>query len=429
MFLLSHMLKKFIRKGTLRIHDADGKLYSFGDETEPVVTLRFHDKSLAFKIFKNPELHTGEAYMDGTLTFEDSGVYDLLTLFGMNRHSLGSYPLQNVLRKVWKAFRTLQQHNPAKKSQQDVAHHYDLSRRLYELFLDEDLQYSCAYFLSPQDSLEEAQANKKRHIAAKLRLQDGQKILDIGCGWGGMALYLASLAEVEVTGVTLSKEQLEVARARAKELGLDHRVKFELQDYRHLEGPFDRIVSVGMFEHVGVGHYDEFFTKVKSLLSDDGLALIHSIGHMSPPGTTGPWIRKYIFPGGYSPSLSEVCAATERAYLWVTDVEVLRMHYADTLKAWRDRFEANRAEIEEIYDARFCRMWEFYLISAEMAFRRGSSMVLQIQLSKECLATPITRDYMHEAEARLPAPFKAPDSASRQGSAAREAAELEKLDA
>ena len=396
MLLLSHMLKKFITVGTLNIIDASGKRHEFGDTTQPSVTLRFHNKSLPRKLFLNPELHTGEAYMDGTLTFDGGGVYELLTLFGMNRKSLGTYPLQKALRKVWKAFRKLQQHNPAKKSQSNVAHHYDLSRKLYELFLDDDMQYSCAYFKTPEDTLEEAQLNKKQHIADKLHIKDGQKILDIGCGWGGMALYLASLADVQVLGVTLSKEQLAHAKERAKAMGLEHRVKFELMDYRHVKGPFDRIVSVGMFEHVGVGHYDEFFAKMKALLTEDGIALLHSIGHISPPGTTGPWLRKYIFPGGYSPALSEVFASTERNYLWISDMEVLRLHYAETLKAWHKRFEKNRAEIAELYDERFCRMWEFYLISCEMAFRRGSAMVFQLQMAKTPTAAPLVREYANQ---------------------------------
>ena len=398
MFLLSHMLKKFIRKGSLQIIDADQKTFIFGNGTAPFVVLRFHDKKLPLKLFLNPELRAGEAYMDGSMTFETGGVYDLLTLFGLNRTALGSYPLQSLLRKIWKALRGLQQYNPVKKSKQNVAHHYDLSKRLYELFLDKDLQYSCAYFKSPQDTLEQAQENKKEHIAAKLHLKKGQKVLDIGCGWGGLALYLARHADVEVLGVTLSTEQLDVARARAKDMKLDHRVRFELMDYRDVSGSFDRIVSVGMFEHVGAGHYDEFFAKVKELLTDDGIALLHSIGHMSPPGTTSPWIRKYIFPGGYSPALSETFAATERNYLWVSDVEILRLHYAETLKAWRERFEKNRAEIASLYDERFCRMWEFYLISAEMVFRQGSSMVFQMQLAKDRAAAPLVRVYENDIE-------------------------------
>jgi len=296
--------------------------------------------------------------------------------------------------------RTFQQRNPVGKAQQNVSHHYDLSRKLYELFLDEDLQYSCAYFLSPDDSLETAQENKKRHLAAKLGLQPGQRVLDIGCGWGGLALDLAGRADIEVLGVTLSEEQHRVATESAEKRGLASRVRFELRDYREVEGRFDRIVSVGMFEHVGVGSYDEFFGKVFDLLADDGHALLHSIGHMSPPGTASPWLRKYIFPGAYSPALSEVFAATERQHLWVSDVEVLRVHYADTMVEWNRRFQRNRKRIAEIYDERFCRMWEFYLISVETMFRTGAQMVFQMQLARTREAAPLSRDYMFDAERR-----------------------------
>jgi cyclopropane-fatty-acyl-phospholipid synthase len=279
-----------------------------------------------------------------------------------------------------------------------VAHHYDLSRELYELFLDEDMQYSCAYFENGDETLEEAQEKKKRHIAAKLKLAPGQRILDIGCGWGGMALYLAQHEDLEVLGVTLSEEQHKVACERAEALGLSHRVSFELRDYREVQGSFDRIVSVGMFEHVGVTRYDEFFKHVYDLLTDDGLAVLHSIGHMSPPSVASPWLRKYIFPGAYSPSLSEVFAATERQHLWVSDLEVLRVHYADTLVEWNKRFQANRNRIAEIYDERFCRMWEFYLLSAETMFRTGAQMVFQVQLARTRDAASLTRDSIFKTE-------------------------------
>lgn len=391
MFLLSHMLTRFIRRGSLTIIDAEGVSHHFGDGTGEAVQLRFHDPKLPNKLFRNPELVTGEAYMDGTLTFDQGNVYALLALFGQNRSSAQSYPWQRMLRAAWRSVRRIRQYNPIGKAQQNVAHHYDLSRKLYALFLDEDLQYSCAYFKSEHDALEKAQENKKAHIAEKLYLKDGQRVLDIGCGFGGMALYLAKQADIHITGITLSSEQLDVARARAKAEGLQERVQFELIDYRKITGQFDRIVSVGMFEHVGVTHYDTFFSTLKSLLTDDGIALLHSIGHVSPPGTTSPWIRKYIFPGGYAPAMSEVFTATERNYLWVSDVEILRLHYAETLRHWRERFEANRAEIESMYDARFGRMWEFYLSSCEMVFRQGSSMVFQLQLASKRDAVPLTR--------------------------------------
>jgi len=398
MFLLSNLLSRFVKNGTLRIIDSSGKVHEFKGTPEPLATIRLHEDDLPLKLFRNPELYLGEGYMDGTIVPVDGTISDFLGLFSINRGSLASYPLQKVIRKITRLLRAVNQHNPIGKAQQNVAHHYDLSRELYELFLDKDLQYSCAYFLSPDDTIETAQANKRRHIIAKLKLEPGQKVLDIGCGWGGLAFEIAQRADVEVMGVTLSKEQLTVATDRAKTLGLDDRVRFELLDYRHVTGRFDRIVSIGMFEHVGVVRYDEFFNKMFNLLTDSGFALLHSIGHMSPPGSSGPWLRKYIFPGGYSPALSEVCAATERQHLWVTDVEVLRLHYAETLVEWNKRFQENREKIAGIYDERFCRMWEFYLICAEAVFRTGAGMVFQMQLSRTRDAAPLSRDYMFDTE-------------------------------
>ncbi len=398
MSLLSNMLGRFIQTGTLRLIDANGEVIEFKGTDEPVVTVRMTDPDLPLKLFRNPDLYAGEAYMDGTMVFEDSTLKDFLGLFSLNRRSMASYPLQKILRKTWRLLRGIQQHNPIGKAQQNVAHHYDLSAELYKLFLDKDMQYSCAYFENGDETLEQAQEKKKRHIAAKLNLKDGQRILDIGCGWGGLALDLASRANVEVLGATLSEEQLKIAQERAEKAGLSDRVKFQLIDYRELEGPFDRIVSVGMFEHVGATRYDEFFKHVYSLLTEDGFALLHSIGHMSPPSTTSPWIRKYIFPGGYSPALSEVCAATEREHLWISDIEVLRVHYADTLAEWNKRFQKNRDKIAALYDERFCRMWEFYLTTCEMTFRTGPQMVFQMQLSRTRDATGLTRDHMFEAE-------------------------------
>jgi cyclopropane-fatty-acyl-phospholipid synthase len=398
MKLLSHMLRRFIRKGTLRVIDPDGQTIEFIGTDEPVATIKIHDPSLPLKIFRNPELHAGEAYMNGTLTFEGCSVEDFLGVFSINRATIANYPLHSVLRRLSKIVRAVQQYNPIGKAQQNVAHHYDLSAEMYRLFLDEDMQYSCAYFENGDESLEEAQEKKKRHLAAKLRLEDGQRILDIGCGWGGLALDLARRADVEILGVTLSEEQHRIAVERAKASGMSDRVRFELRDYREVTDHFDRIVSVGMFEHVGVTRYDEFFGRVYDLLVDDGLAVLHSIGHMSPPSTASPWLRKYIFPGAYSPALSEVFAATERQHLWVSDVEVLRVHYADTLVEWNRRFQQNRARIAELYDERFCRMWEFYLISAETMFRTGAQMVFQMQLARTRDAGLLTRDYIFETE-------------------------------
>jgi cyclopropane-fatty-acyl-phospholipid synthase len=364
--------------------------------------MRLHDRALIWRLVLNPELAAGEAYMDGTLTFENGGVAEFLRLFARNRYHLADHPVQVQMQKLRLALRRF--HNRRinrQKAQKNVAHHYDLNRELYELFLDRDMQYSCAYFIDPEDTLEQAQAQKKRHIAAKLQLADGQRILDIGCGWGGMALYLAQCADVEVLGITLSTEQLDLAMQRAEAAGLADRVKFELKDYRELDGTFDRIVSVGMFEHVGTANYWDFFAQINRLLDPDGVALLHSIGHMSPPSTASPWLDKYIFPGGYSPALSEVLTAVEPNQLWVTDIEVLRVHYAQTLEEWNRRFQANRARIAEIYDERFCRMWEFYLISCAQMFRTGAQMVFQMQLAHKRDAVPLTRNYMFENERRL----------------------------
>jgi cyclopropane-fatty-acyl-phospholipid synthase len=418
-FPLSHMLKSFVRVGTLKVIDAAGIEHVFAGTTEgPNVTMRLSDRSLYTKLFFNPELHAGEAYMDGRLTFENSGLRDFLTLFSVNRVALGSYPLQKVLRRISRARRAIQQANPIGKARENVAHHYDLGNDFYALFLDEGMQYSCAYFLDDTDSLETAQQNKLRLIASKLNLKPGLKVLDIGSGWGDLALYLAAMEDVSVTGVTLSREQYALSNEKAQRAGLSDRVRFELRDYREHDDRYDRIVSVGMFEHVGVGHYGEFFDKINELLNDDGVMLLHSIGHMSPPGTASPWLRKYIFPGAYSPALSEVFEAVEQKSLWVTDLEFLRLHYAKTLNHWYKRFEANRAKIAEMYDERFCRMWEFYLISAEAMFRTGSQMVFHMQLARKRDAVPIVRDYITDvqrsyievehARMRLPASVELP---------------------
>jgi cyclopropane-fatty-acyl-phospholipid synthase len=409
MRLLNYAMQRFVTTGTLRIIDADGKLHEYGTTPGPNVTIRLTDRRLHHSLFFNPELRAGEAYMDGTLVIEEGSLRDLLLLFALNRSNLRSQPLQKLLRAGYKKFRGLAQRNVAAKARKNVAHHYDLSNELYRLFLDEDMQYSCAYFLSPTDSLETAQRNKLRHIAAKLALKPGQKVLDIGSGWGGMAMYLAEAVQVDVTGVTLSVEQHELATKRARERGLSDRVRFELKDYRHVTGKFDRIVSVGMFEHVGIGHYREFFDKVSNLLTDDGVALLHAIGRKGGPGSTGAWIRKYIFPGGYSPALSETMAAIEGARLWVTDIEVLRLHYAETLLEWERRFQKNRGKITALYDERFTRMWEFYLIVSEFSFRFGNHMVFQIQLAKKVDTLPLNRGYMADAEAALPALMPASD--------------------
>ncbi|MBP2550027.1 cyclopropane-fatty-acyl-phospholipid synthase [Neorhizobium galegae] len=399
MFPLSHMMKSFIRKGRLTVIDAEGKSHVFAGTPGIEVTMRLTDPKLYKSLMFNPELAAGEAYMDGTMRFEQgSTLRDFLQLFSVNRLSLGSYPLQKVLRAIKMKFRKRQQSNRKGEAQENVAHHYDLGNDFYKLFLDKNMLYSCAYFRDPAETLEEAQRNKLRLLAAKLCLKPGMKVLDIGCGWGDLALYLATLENVEVTGVTLSKEQQALASKRAQEAGLSDRVRFELKDYRNVKEQFDRIVSVGMFEHVGVHHYDEFFKKLNALMPDDGLAVIHSIGHMSPPGMASPWLRKYIFPGAYSPALSEVFEVVEQNSLWVTDLEFLRLHYAETLRHWTERFEANRDQVIALYDERFARMWEFYLISAEMMFRTGSQLVFHMQLSRRRDAAPIVRDYVTDQQ-------------------------------
>ena len=393
--LLQRLLDALVVTGTLTLIDAKGKRHSASGAPGPEVTLRLHDPALNRSLFFDPTLRAGEAYMDGSLTVEDGDIYDFLALAVMN---LGQRELWSR-HGLWRLLtRRIAQVNTQAKSRHNVAHHYDLSDTLYDLFLDRDRQYSCAYYVSPEDSLESAQDNKKRHIAAKLALKPQSRVLDIGSGWGGLALYLAQVSDAHVTGVTLSTEQLEVARSRAKESALTERVEFRLQDYRDVSGRFDRIVSVGMFEHVGVGHYREFFDKAHDLLSEDGVMLLHTIGRSFGPGATNPWLRKYIFPGGYVPALSEVLPAIERSGLHVTDIEILRLHYAETLKAWRARFNANRARVAEIYDERFCRMWEFYLAGCEANFRFGGIAVFQIQLSKRLNSVPLTRDYIAEWE-------------------------------
>jgi cyclopropane-fatty-acyl-phospholipid synthase len=401
MFPLDRMLAGFVRTGSLTVTDADGRSHVFAGAPGPAVHMRLTDPSLYWKLFLNPELHAGEAYMDGRMSFPGSSLRDFLTLFSLNRGALAGQRHQAALRRVSRALKRFHQANPIGVAQRNVAHHYDLGNAFYRLFLDRDMFYSCAYFRDPGDSLEAAQIAKCRLIAAKLCLRPGQRVLDVGSGWGGLARYLARVADVEVLGVTLSREQHALAVERAAAEGLERRLRFELRDYRQLEGPFDRIVSVGMFEHVGVGHYPEFFAKMRELLAPDGVMLLHSIGKMSPPGTASPWLRKYIFPGAYSPALSEVFPAVEANGLWVTDLEFLRLHYAYTLRCWADRFEANRAEVAAMYDERFCRMWEFYLISAEMMFRTGAQEVFHMQLARTRDAAHIVRDYMVEEQARL----------------------------
>jgi len=396
--LFASVLSRFIRIGRLAVIDAGGNRHLFEGRPGPSATVRLHDPSLHWRSLLRPRLYVPEAYMDGRLTIEEGSLYDFLDVLAVNDAEVRDGFAARLSETGRRAVRRVHQYNPVPRSRRNAAHHYDLSDQLYELFLDRDRQYSCAYFRGPDDDLETAQQNKKRHIAAKLLLRPGQKVLDIGCGWGGLALYLAESCDVEVTGLTLSEEQLKVAQRRSAAAGLADRVRFHLRDYREETGCYDRIVSVGMFEHVGVNHYPAYFAKLKQLLASDGVALLHSIGHMDGPGATNPWLRKYIFPGGYSPALSEVVPVVERARLWVTDIEILRLHYAETLRNWRARFEQNRERIRALYDERFCRMWETYLIGSELAFRRGGHLVFQMQLAKSVDTVPLTRDYMVDWE-------------------------------
>lgn len=399
MMLLPRLLRKVITKGRLTLIDPKGHTETFGGrEAGPEVTLRIHRASVDWRLFLNPELHAAEAYMDGDLDVESGNIYDLLEIFFVNKRHFDKNPSQMFWNGLARKVKRIRQHNPISRSRQNVKHHYDIGNDLYRMFLDPDLQYSCGYFPSGRETLEEAQVLKKRHIAAKLGISDGQRILDIGCGWGGMALYLASIADVEVTGVTLSEEQLKIASARAEEMGLSDRVQFKLLDYRDVTETFDRIVSVGMLEHVGAHHLGEYFVNVRDRLAPNGLALIHSISSKSPPGITGPFIRKYIFPGGYSPSLSETTAAIEKTGLWITDIETWRVHYGITLREWRNRFTENRDKVREMFDERFCRMWEFYLAACEGAFHYGSAMVFQAQLGRERDSAPLHRNYIGIAE-------------------------------
>jgi cyclopropane-fatty-acyl-phospholipid synthase len=394
-------LGKIIRTGNLEVETADGAMRTFGDGTGPRLGVRLADRGAELELLMNPALAPGELYMDGRLIVTRGSLYDVLEMGARNLAALDKMPLVKALNKARLAIRGLHQRNNHRRAKKNVASHYDLDQRLYDLFLDADRQYSCAYFERPGQSLDDAQAAKKRHLAAKLIVNDGASLLDIGCGFGGLALYLAGIAGANATGVTLSKEQFAVASERARRSGFADRLDFRLQDYRDVRETFDRIVSVGMFEHVGANRYDEFFQKVRGLLKDNGVMVLHSIGRNSVPGVTNPWIRKYIFPGGYIPSLSEVLPAIERAGLFVTDIEILRLHYADTLRAWRERFMARRGEALKMYDERFCRMWEFYLAGSETSFRIDGHMVFQIQLAKRQDAVPLTRDYIFEREVDL----------------------------
>jgi cyclopropane-fatty-acyl-phospholipid synthase len=403
MFLFDRLFRLLVRKGILTVIDADGRSRTYGSAVPEIapVTIRFTDHATPRRIARNPAMGAGEAYMDGRMIVAQGDIRDFADLIGRN---LQWDDDDSARIRMWRPHRllaALDTWNWERRSKRNVAHHYDLSATLYNLFLDADHQYSCAYFDDPTVSLDRAQADKKAHIAAKLLLRPGQRVLDIGCGWGGTALYLNRVADVDVLGITLSAEQLKIARERAAAAGVSDRVKFELLDYRQVAGSFDRIVSVGMFEHVGPPHYRAFFDKCRGLLREDGVMLLHTIGRADGPGATDAWLAKYIFPGGYVPSLSQIMPAIERSRLWLTDLESLRLHYAYTTSAWYDRVTAARAEIVALYDARFFRMWQFYLAGAVSAFRHDGHLVLQLQLTRRRDAVPIVRTYVDREEARL----------------------------
>jgi len=402
--LLKTALNHMIMKGNLAVTDSSGKTYSYGDGEGDLVHIRFNLARAERQIALDPALKLGEAYMEGGFDILEGDMYRLLTIIFENAgETAEKEPWMRLLNCVRTFTKRLNQFNTLKRAGRNIRHHYDLSAKLYDLFLDSDRQYSCAYFETADSTLEQAQLAKKRHIAAKLTIRPGDKVLDIGCGWGGLGLYLAQICGAEVTGVTLSHEQHKIANERAAQAGLSDRCHFLLQDYRHLDKKFDHIVSVGMFEHVGIGHFKEYFAKVQQLLKPEGLFLLHSIGRNGIPGATNPFIAKYIFPGGYIPALSEVIPAIEKSGLVMNDVEILRRHYADTLQAWRKSFMQRREQAKALYDERFCRMWEFYLAASESAFRWQNMMVFQIQLGFHQEAAPLTRAYIEQEETRLSA--------------------------
>jgi cyclopropane-fatty-acyl-phospholipid synthase len=397
--LLRYFLKQFIRRGSMTFTTASGAKFTCGDGTGEPVCVRFLTTDAERRVLLNPELGLGEVYMEGAFVVENGSIADALAILLDQPDILPRWAkLQWWLRYL---FRHARQFNPRGRSKNNVARHYDLDARLYSLFLDSDKQYSCGYFETPDASLDDAQVAKKRHLAAKLLIGRGDRVLDIGSGWGGLSLYLAEMTGANVTGITLSSEQLHVSNDRAAQKNLTRSAKFFLEDYRDVSGPFERIVSVGMFEHVGVDFYETYFKRCAELLTDNGIMMLHSIGRSEGPDATNPWIAKYIFPGGYIPALSEVLPAIERAGLLVCDIEILRLHYAETLKAWRERFMARREEAVQLYDERFARMWEFYLAGSEMSFRRQNLMNFQIQLTKRQGVVSMTRDYIGREEAKL----------------------------
>lgn len=407
MWLLKKLLKPLVRKGQLVVTDFDGREYVFGDPAAPPLRIRLTDKDAALHIAKDPRVGAGEAYMDGRLVVEPPhDIRDFILLVTSNVGQGRSLSSRGAVRRAveW-AVAKADQINFRSKASSNVVHHYDLTRQFYELFLDEDRQYTMAYFRDPTNTLEQAQADKKALIAAKLGLEPGKsagmRVLDIGCGWGGLGLYLNRHYGCEVLGVSLAPDQVRFANERAAAAGVADKVRFQLTDYRDVEGQFDRITSVGMIEHVGAPHFREYFAKTNELLSPDGIMLTHTIGRTGPPGTTDKWTRKYIFPGGYIPSMSELVSALERTAWEIADIEVMRYHYAHTLAEWYRRTTVHQAEITALYDERLFRMWQFYLAGAEQSFRYGGMVNFQIQSVKRRSAVPMTRDYMADEAARL----------------------------
>lgn len=397
------MLPGLIKKGELTVIDPAGKAYRFGapdPELKPV-TVRLKDRKVAFQIARDPTLGAIETWMDDRLVLEEGEIIDLILIIRRNRRWEERTRPNEFLKKTGKLRHRLSTLNWKSRSLKNVVHHYDIGNDLYRLFLDPDMQYSCAYFTDPSNSIEQAQLDKKAHIASKMLLEPGQKVLDIGCGWGGLALYLNRVADVDVLGVTLSKEQLAVARQRAEEAGVSDRVKFELCDYRDVTGQFDRIVSIGMFEHLGTAHFPIFFRKIRELLHPEGAALVHTMGRMGKPGTTDRFMQKYIFPGGYLPALSEIVSASEKERLIMADCEALRLHYVYTLRAWYETFKTKHDEIVALYDERFYRLYLFYLAASMTMFTDGAMVVYQLQYLRSRYAGPMTRDYMLKDEARL----------------------------
>jgi cyclopropane-fatty-acyl-phospholipid synthase len=394
--LFAKMVKTLVKTGSLTLHMPDGSTMSSGDNTEPKVTVHLHDPSLPRKLLLNPELALGEAYMDETLTIDGDHLKELLTLAIRNNENGNSVWWQKAAAKARMLKRGLDQRNPLKTARENVEHHYDLSVELYDLFMEEDKQYTCAYFRTGEETLEDAQAAKKAHIARKMLLKPGMKVLDIGCGWGGLSITLAKDYGVEVVGVTLSEVQRQTAIKRAEAAGVADKIDFRLCDYRDVTEQFDRITAVGMMEHVGQPQYRAFFNQVYTNLKDDGVALIHFIGRSSPPDTLSPWFQKYIFPGGYAPAMSEVMSSVEKERLVLADLEVWRGHYERTLQIWQDRFEANIDQVREMYDDRFIRMWRYYLIASELSFSEMHQVLFQLQLSKHQLTVPATREYLYK---------------------------------